>query len=151
MLDRHTHEHDLKDFSFSFLELPKFKKKKFELKSMTEKWAYFLKHATHTQESDLPIIVGDDKIIQRAFNELDRFSWSMEDMRTYDSIDMKQAADRDIAATAKATGRAEGKAEGRVEEKIEMAKNMLTEGLPIEMIVKITGLSESEVNGLLLY
>ena len=144
MLDKNTHEHDLKDFSFSFLELPKFKKKKSELKSMTEKWAYFLKHATDTEESDLPMIVGDDKIIQRAFNELDRFSWSVEDMRTYDAIDMKQSADRDITATAKATG----KAEGKEEKAIEVAKKMLAKGLPISMIVEYTDLSEVEIRAL---
>ena len=37
MLDRESGEHDLKDFSFSFLELPKFKKKKSKLKTITEK------------------------------------------------------------------------------------------------------------------
>jgi len=43
MLDKQTFEQNLKDFSFSFLELPKFKKTKNQLKTMTEKWAYFFK------------------------------------------------------------------------------------------------------------
>ncbi len=42
MLDAKTHEHDLKDFSFFFIELDKFHKKPKELSSMMERWTYFL-------------------------------------------------------------------------------------------------------------
>ena len=65
-------------------------------------------------------------------------------MRTYDAIDMKQSADRDITATAKATG----KAEGKEEKAIEVAKKMLAKGLPISMIVEYTDLSEVEIRAL---
>ena len=41
VLDKKTYEHDLKDFYFVFLELPKFKKGINELHTMIEKWAYF--------------------------------------------------------------------------------------------------------------
>jgi predicted transposase/invertase (TIGR01784 family) len=137
MLDQHTQEHDLKDFSFSFLELPKFKKKKSELKSMTEKWSYFLKYAPETEEQDLPLIVGNDTIILRAFNELNRYAWSVEDMRTYDSIDRKQCADRDILNTAKA--------EAIAEEKRLIARAMLNKKIAISLIAEITGLTEMEI------
>lgn len=140
MLDTVSYEQDLKDFSFSFLELSKFKKKKSDLKSMTEKWSYFLKYAPETDEKDLPAIVGNDEIIQKAFNELDRFGWSPEEIRTYDAIDMKREADKDILETAVA--------KGKVEEKIELAINMLSEGLLVTLVAKITGLTEAEVESL---
>ena len=38
--------------------------------------------------------------------------------------------------------------EGVREERQELARNMLTEGLAVETIVRITGLSEQEVRGL---
>ncbi|BAG39607.1 hypothetical protein OTT_0149 [Orientia tsutsugamushi str. Ikeda] len=42
ILDKKTYEHDLKDFSFTFIELPKFKKNRVEeLNDITEKWCYF--------------------------------------------------------------------------------------------------------------
>ncbi|MCZ6909011.1 MAG: hypothetical protein O7C55_04760, partial [Rickettsia endosymbiont of Ixodes persulcatus] len=45
---------DLKDFSFSFIELPKFNINKIEdLKTITEKWCYFFKYAANTSEADL--------------------------------------------------------------------------------------------------
>ena len=53
MLDEESHENDLKDFSFTFLELPKFNKEIDQLSNMTEKWSYFFKHAEETSEEDL--------------------------------------------------------------------------------------------------
>ena len=114
MLDRESGEHALKDFSFSFLELPKFKKKKSELKTIVEKWAYFFKNAQNAQntlEQDLPAIVGADYIIQRAFEELNRYAWSIEDLRNYDSVDMKQSANKSVLEGVRAEGKAEGMAE----------------------------------------
>jgi len=104
MLDKQTYERNLKDFSFSFLELPKFKKTKNQLTTMIEKWAYFFKKATTTNEKDVPLIVGTDIILQRAYDELNRFSWTVEEMRAYDSVDMKQAADRAVLRAAKEEG-----------------------------------------------
>ena len=53
ILDQQTHENHLKDFSFTFLELPKFKKDKHQLTTMIDKWAYYFKHAEDTPEEDL--------------------------------------------------------------------------------------------------
>jgi len=51
-LDRKTLENDLKDFSYTFLELPKFNKDIDHLSTMTEKWTYFFKHGEETTEED---------------------------------------------------------------------------------------------------
>ena len=53
ILDRETHGHHLRDFSFTFLELGKFHKTKEELTSIIDKWAFFFKHADETKEKDL--------------------------------------------------------------------------------------------------
>lgn len=42
-------------------------------------------------------------------------------------------------------GRVEGKTEGRLQAKIEDIKNMLKEKLPIDLISRITGVSEDEI------
>ena len=40
ILDKNSHEHDLQDFSFTFIELPKFKKTNIsELNTILEKWS----------------------------------------------------------------------------------------------------------------
>src|SRR4029077_5060315 len=43
ILDKESHENDLKDFSFTFIELPKFDRDINHLKNMTDKWSYFFK------------------------------------------------------------------------------------------------------------
>ncbi len=50
ILDRESHQHDLKDFYFTFVELPKFTKKEHELTTLEDKWYYFLKHAEESGE-----------------------------------------------------------------------------------------------------
>lgn len=84
ILDKNSHEQDLKDFYFCFLELPKFKKKIHELKTIVEKWAYFFKNAPSTTEEDLRKLIGNDLVIGQAYEALNQFSWKPEDLQTYE-------------------------------------------------------------------
>jgi predicted transposase/invertase (TIGR01784 family) len=45
-------------------------------------------------------------------------------------------------------GRAEGRQEGRQEGQKEIARNLLAEGLPVELIQKTTGLTEDQIREL---
>jgi predicted transposase/invertase (TIGR01784 family) len=157
MLDIQTYERDLKDFSFSFLELPKFTKTIHQLKTMTEKWAYFFKNAQETSDKDIRKIAGKDIIIERAYSELDRYSWTPEELRTYDSIDMKKFADKAIFEGARSDGKKEGLEEGKkagleegkkvgLEEGIVViARNLIRKKYGIDTIVDITGLTIKQV------
>ena len=82
-----NHENDLKDFSFTFLELPKFTKKIDQLTNTTEMWAYFFKHAEETTEKELRKLVEKEQIIGRAYEELDRYSWNEEELLTYEQAE----------------------------------------------------------------
>ena len=84
ILDKESFEHDLKDFSFTFLELPKFNKDIDHLSNIREKWSYFFKYAEDTSEKDLSKIIGRDLVLERAYEELNRFSWNEVELRTYD-------------------------------------------------------------------
>ena len=42
-------------------------------------------------------------------------------------------------------GLAEGRAEGRAEERLEIARNLKSSGIPVDVIIKSTGLSEDEI------
>lgn len=137
ILDVDTHERNLKDFSFSFLELAKFKKSKKELVTITEKWAYFFKNAAQTDEKDLEAIIGDDLIIKRAYEELDRFAWTTEELRTYDSIDMKQSADK--ACNDKAFEK------GATEATQNIARTMKKMAIAVDSIAEATGLTVEEI------
>jgi predicted transposase/invertase (TIGR01784 family) len=141
ILDRENHQHDLKDFSFTFLELEKFTKTKDQLKTMIEKWAYFFKHAEETSEEDLHKIFENDAIILRAYDELDRFHWQEEELRAYEAV-VKHEMDYQASLDFKFE---QGIAKGKAEREIEITKNMLKQGLSIQNISSATGLSAKEV------
>jgi predicted transposase/invertase (TIGR01784 family) len=173
ILDKKTHEHDLKDFSFTFIELPKFKKDKIEnLDNILEKWCYFFKYADETSEEDLNKLIGSDLVIKEAYDELNQFNWSESELVAYDG-EIKRI--RDNIATldyqydkgkaeglekgkaeglekGKAEGLEKGKAEGREEGKnernIEVAINMLNQNMDTSIISLATGLSEEKINEL---
>ncbi len=92
ILDRESLENDLKDFSFTFLELPKFNKSLDHLGNIVDKWTYFFKNAEETSEEDLSKIIGHDPIIARAYKELSRFSWNEAELLTYSQAEKYEGA-----------------------------------------------------------
>jgi predicted transposase/invertase (TIGR01784 family) len=146
ILDKESYAHDLKDFSFTFIELPKFKITNIELLSnIIEKWCYFFKNANKTSEADLRKLIGSDLVIERAYEELNQFNWTEEELLIYEQetkriMDNKAAEDYMLK---------QAKAEGKAEEKIEIAKAMLLDGDDIKKIAKITNLSVSDIQKLI--
>ncbi|MBD0392019.1 Rpn family recombination-promoting nuclease/putative transposase [Wolbachia endosymbiont of Pentalonia nigronervosa] len=159
--DENTNEHDLKDLYFTFIELPKFTKtKEDQLENIVEKWCYFFRYAAETREEDLDKIVGSDVIIKRAYEEMNKFNWSKEELLAYEQ--RKKRLMDEIAAFAQKfddgvrvgeergilIGHEKGKQEGRKERDIEVAKNSLKAGVSIDIIAEITGLSVDEIRHL---
>lgn len=152
ILDKKTHENDLKDFSFTFVELAKFNKSIEQLQNVTDKWSYFFKHADEVSDEEIQKIIGSDQIFERAFDELDRFSWNDQELLTYDQSEKYEHAYRASLALkfdeGEKKGLAEGKVEGKIEERKLIAKSMKGEGLPLDLIVKCTHLSIDEIEQL---
>ncbi|ACN95173.1 hypothetical protein WRi_003690 [Wolbachia sp. wRi] len=175
--DEDTNEHDLKDFYFIFIELPKFpKNKEDQLENIVEKWVYFFRYADETSEEELEKIIGSDVIIKKAYEELNRFNWSEKEFIAYEQ-EIKRILDEQAVLAQKlddATekGREEGKEEGKEEgiqighekgraegiqigaekgekqAKITVAKNLLKAGVSIDIIAQTTGLTVDEVKDL---
>lgn len=152
--DLETNEHDIEAIQLLFIQLPLFKKTKKDLNKLNlrEKWAYFFKYADETKEEDLETLIGDDRIIKRAYEELDRFGWTEKELNNYESVEMKKAADEAIKEAAyekgQTKGRQEGLQEGRQEEKLEIAQALLKQGLQVDQISEATGLSVQEIKSL---
>jgi predicted transposase/invertase (TIGR01784 family) len=147
-LDKKTLENDLKDFSFTFIELPKFNKSIDELNTIIEKWCYFFKHAEETKETDLTKIVGSDLVIKEAYEELNSLSWTEEERNTYEK---ELKSDRDfigIIGAAKEEGEKIGIEKGEINAKVEVAKNLKKIGILIEDIHTATGLTIEELEKL---
>ena len=142
--DVDTNEIAISDIQLFFLQLPLFKKTKKDIPTMTikEKWAFFLKYAEETTEEEVAALIAKDEIIKRAYDELNRFNWSEEELQDYESVEMKQAADRAINETHEEIG----KKEGRNERSIEIVKNLLKMGLSEEDISKATDLSPKKLS-----
>jgi len=149
ILDKDSYEHDLKDFSFTFLELPKFQKSIDELSTISDKWMYFFKNAEETTESDLEKLVGKDMIIERAYDELDRFHWNEEELLTYDQAEKYEGAYIASMAQKYDEGLEKGLEKGREEGIEKVARNMLSKGIDVETIASVTGLTEKAIRGLL--
>jgi predicted transposase/invertase (TIGR01784 family) len=153
MLDKESYSHDLKDFSFTFIELPKFKITDINLlTNIVEKWCFFFKNADKTSEADLRKLIGSDNVIERAYEELNQFNWTEDELLTYEQetkriMDNQAAEDYKINQIKQQIVKAEekGKAEENIRVKIEIAKAMLLDGDSAEKIAKITGLSITEV------
>lgn len=162
ILDKKTYEHDLKDFFFTFIELPKFKKTKEELFSMEEKWCYFFKHAQETAEEDFERIVGKDSIIYKAYQALDQFNWTQGELTEYDAIQISEMNRRaDSAALNEKIdealergleqGLAKGLEQGLTKAKMEIAKNLLQKGIGIDVIAQCSELSKKQIEDLKKY
>jgi len=152
ILDKKSYENDLKDFSFTFLELPKFSKNIDELANIVEKWIYFFKHAEETSETDLQKIIGHDEIIERAYKELNRFSWNEEELLTYDQAEKYEGCYIASMAQKYDEGMEKGIEKGMekgIEKGIEkVAKAMISQGIGVEIIASVTGLSPNEIKKL---
>ena len=175
-LDQKTYERDLKDFSFTFIELKKFNKTIDELETYEDKWCYFFKHA-HKPESMHKLIADDNDVITKAYHELSMQNWTQEEFsryEAYEKITMDNLARDDyIEQHARETGLKEGLRKGREEGReegleegleegvkkgreegeqsrnIQIAKNLLSHGMPNEIIAQATGLSIYEISKLL--
>ncbi|RYE05558.1 MAG: Rpn family recombination-promoting nuclease/putative transposase [Rickettsiaceae bacterium] len=145
ILDKHTYSHDLKEFSFSFIELPKFKITDLKLlTNIIEKWYYFFKNAHKTSERDLEQIIGSDNIIKRVYEELNQFNWSEVELYTYEQ-ETKRIRDNQAVHDYMIN---QGIAQGENKRNIEIAKRMLIEGIDPKTISAITGLLVTVIKNL---
>jgi len=84
LLDAKRYTRDLKDFYFSFLELPKFKKTIDQLETLVDKWAYFFKHASDTTPEELNKLVASHLIFKEVYNALNPCHWTEKELYAYE-------------------------------------------------------------------
>lgn len=113
--------------------------------SPLEEWMAYLKDGTIRPGTTAP---GLDE----AREKLKYYSMTPQERRAYDAHLSAVMVQNDVLDSAKLEGRmeglAEGKAEGRTEEKEGIARNLKKMGIPVEVIMQSTGLSEKEIESL---
>ena len=151
------------DIELIFIELPKFTKKLKDIKSIKDKYIYFIKNV-----ENLEYIPKELKSLKKAFDIINEANLSKEELelqykrKEFISIQklavlkakndglkqgLKQGVKRGMKEGLK-EGIKEGLKEGDKKARIEIAKNSLSQGLDIDTIKLITGLSEKEIENL---
>ena len=143
--------------TYIFLEMPKFKKDEKELETTFDKWLFVLKHLPEFQKRPRAL---QEKVFEKLFKAAEVAKFTKEERMKYEES-LKQYRDlNNVIATSfeegeakgriegEAKGRIEGEAKGRTEGKIEVALNALKEGLPVNLIADLTGLSATEIENL---
>jgi len=156
ILDKNSHEHDLQDFSFTFVELPKFKKEKIEeLNTTLDKWCYFFKYAAKTSEADMAKIGSSYKTIGDAYEIVNQYNWNEQQLLAYERETKRVWDNRSVLEfqldKAKAEGMEQGMEQGKAERDIEIAKGMILKNYPLANISALTGLSLVELQDLKSY
>ncbi len=154
IINQETKSQDLDDFEFSFIELPKFNKNLNELKSILDKWIYFIKNAP-----DLELIPDEYENIEEfkdAFFIATQATWNKKEIEVYDYMVIKAFDEINAIQTATKKGEEIGEKrgvekgikEGREEEKIAIAKNSIKQGLDDDTIALITSLDKKTIQNL---
>ncbi len=133
------------DLELIFVELPKFTKTEEQLVTITDKWIYFIKHAG---ELDFIPTTFTEPHLKDAFQMANTAGLSEEELelqfKRRDFIYFQRGA----VEKAKHDGRQEGIQEGKKTEKRDMASKMLKDGMPLDIIMKYTGLHTEDIQKL---
>lgn len=169
LMDVNTKEVFYDKLTFIYLELPKFTKTEHELETMFEKWVFVLKNLSRLLERPAAL---QERVFNRLFEAASIARFTPTQLREYeDSV----KAYRDIVnavKTARMEGHEEGWEEGRekgLEEgiekgiekgleigmekgerkkQLEIARQMMSDGMSVDVILKYTGLSEKDLEEL---
>jgi predicted transposase/invertase (TIGR01784 family) len=147
ILEEKSNEHYFQDFELNFVELPKFNKPLKELKDIKDKWIYFVRNAKNMKM--IPEELQEPKELRDAFEVANQMSWSREEMEAYEArgIYIQDERGRIEAALqeGKKLGLEEGELLGLEKGKQTIAQKMLAEGMTLEAISRLTGLSKEAI------
>jgi len=132
--DIETGEETIKDMEFTFIELPKFNLELNELKTLTEKWVYFIKNAENLEV--IPENINDEGL-KSAYEEANVQTWTQEELDAYEYAFMREEDERARLDKAEMKG------------KIAIVLGMHEDGLGIERIAKIAKMAVHEVQDII--
>ena len=137
VLDVETKEQIIQDVEFNFIELPKFDKTIEQLESSIDQWTYFIKNAENL--TLIPESVKDEGL-KEAYIEANQQNWTKEELEDYQRASIKERDE---------VGRIEfAEKKARIERNFEVAKALKENGVPLEIIMKSTGLTIEEIEKL---
>ena len=145
LLDKQTHKVFNDKLTFKYVEISKFDKSIEELKSNYDKWIYVLQNLSRLDRQPTYLQTA---VFTRLFKQAEIAGFTRTELREYeDSLkafrDMKNSLDN-----AEEKGIAKGIVKGKKDKAVEIAKKLLEMDMPIDAIMKATGLSQEEITKL---
>ena len=146
ILNQATLQQEIRDLEFNFIEIPKFRRKKEELKGIIEEWVYFLKHAPNLEI--IPTGISDEGL-KGAYEVAGMHLWSRKELELYDYWSMRLQDERGALEYATEKGLKQGIEQGIQKEKEEIARTLNAKGYGLQEISSVTGLLPEELKRLL--
>lgn len=104
-----------------------------------EEWMKYLKDGIIRPDTKAPGLY-------EAREKLKYYSMTPQERHAYDEHLSAVMIQNDVLDTAKLEGLIEGRAEGRAEAILDTAKNLKSMGMPVDVIIQATGLSNEEID-----
>lgn len=142
-----------KKLVYLYLEMPKFNKTESELVTMYDKWLFVLKNLSILLERPKEL---QERVFEKLFRQAEIAMFSPEEYTDYEESlhnlwDITNAMnDAEMKGFGKGEqkGREEGREEGRHETLLALARQMKADNMPLDMIIKYSGLTQDEINNL---
>ena len=169
LCDTATHKIFYDKLEFIYVEIAKFNKSLDELETLYDKWLYALKNLYKLTQRPKELC---DKVFDRLFEEAEIAKFTPQEMREYETSKMAYRDIKNSVDTAKREGIAEGmekgmkegmelgmakgKQEGLAEgmekgmnqRSLDIARNMLADGVDLNLIMKYSGLTQEQIEKL---
>lgn len=137
LTEQETHKVFYDKLNYIYLEMPKFEKTEKELETHFDKWMFVLKNLPKLDR--IPVELKE-KIFLKLFETAEIAKLNPDEYKQYEASVNAYRDIFNIQNTAFEKGEKKGK--------IEVAKNLLQNGVDIEVIIRSTGLTEQEINEL---
>jgi predicted transposase/invertase (TIGR01784 family) len=137
----------LHGLEFVFIELEKFKARSISEKKMQVLWLRFMTEINE-QTQQIPPELLEQPEIQKAITFVMEASLSKTEKQLYEKNWDRISSEKTLLSSAHAEGEAIGVELGRKTEKLDIARGMKKDQVPIDVILKYTGLNREEIEGL---
>lgn len=124
---------------FTFIELPKFHPHTMKEKRMTVLWLRFLTEI-NDKTQEVPAELLESPEISKALEEVKISAFTAEELRAYDKFWDRVSSEKTLME-----GRYD---EGKQDKALEIAQNLMSAGMDVDTICKMTGLSKEEIEEL---
>ncbi len=142
IIDEETGICTLSDLKFRFIELTKFKKKEEELKTIVDKWTYFIKRAHRLKM--IPSNTNDEGLIT-AYQEAERHNWTKKEYDAYIYAGIRAQDAKGEISLAEKRAKKMGEKIGEKKTQVKVIIRCLQSGMDIETTAQIADISVNEV------